>query len=128
MLKYGKNIKYNLEKLDKLNIDRQAVSCISNSLNVLEIGCATGFMGEYLIENKDCRVTGVEFRKEEALIAKKKLNKVIVGDIESLDTVNQIKNKHDVILASAVIEHLKNPWTALKSWRKFLKKDRKSVV
>lgn len=124
MLKYGKKINnFDPEKLDFLNIDRQSVSLIPENSKILEIGCATGFMGEYLIKNKKCHVTGVEIGRQESKEAKKRLNRVIEGDIENDTIFELIHDKFDVIFASAVIEHLKNPWKILKSLKKYLKKD-----
>lgn len=122
MLKYGKNISFNPDKLDLLNIDRQSISQIPPGSSVLEIGCATGFMGEYLIKNKGCTVLGVEYRKDEVRMARGRLNKVIQGDIEDRNTIMRIKEKYDIVFASAIIEHLKDPWSALRTWRTFLKK------
>ncbi len=125
MLKYGNNTSsFKPEKLHKLNVDRQSASLIENGSRVLEIGCATGFMGEYLIKNKNCTVIGVELGQDEAAIAKKKLTKVLIGNIES-DIIKREINalgKFDVVFASALLEHLKDPWDALKTWKKFLKK------
>lgn len=125
MLKYGNNTpSFKPEKLHKLNVDRQSASLIENGSRVLEIGCATGFMGEYLIKNKNCTVIGVELGKDEAAIAKKKLTKVLIGNIESDVIIREINalGKFDVVFASALIEHLKDPWAALKTWKKFLTK------
>ena len=125
-MKYGKNInKFNPGKLHRLNIDRLTISLIPEGSKVLEIGCATGFMGEYLIKEKRCEVYGVEMGGDEAREARKKLTDVIIGDIENKETIKKIKTlgKFDVILASALIEHLKDPWRALTSWKTFLKKN-----
>jgi len=44
---------------------------IPNKSKVLEVGCATGFMSEYLRKKKNCFVYGVEYDEEEAKIAEK---------------------------------------------------------
>lgn len=126
MLKYGNNShSFNPKKLHPLNVDRQSIEQIQNNSRILEIGCATGFMGNYLIKNKKCTVVGVELGVDEAAEARKNLSKVIVGDVESTMTLRKIAKleKFDVVFASALIEHLKDPWKALKNWKKFLKKD-----
>lgn len=123
MLKYYKNTKFNPEKLDPLNIDRLSTSLIPEGSKVLEIGCATGFMGEYLIKNKKCEVVGIDLAHGEAKEARKRLTSVIEGDIEKDETLEKIKGKFDVVFASALIEHLKNPNEAIKKWKKFLKRD-----
>ena len=96
MLKYGKNIVFNPTKLDPLNIDIQSVELVPKKAKVLEIGCATGFIGEFLIKNKGCYVVGVEIGRVEAKEARGKLNKVIEGDIEDpkiLGLVNDRQRK-----------------------------------
>lgn len=128
MLKYYKNTKFNPQKLNPLNIDRLSTSLIPEKSKVLEIGCATGFMGEYLIKNKKCEVVGVDLGHAEVNEARKRLAAVIEGDIEREDTLRKIKGKYDVIFASALIEHLKDPNLAIKNWKKFLKKDGFLVV
>lgn len=131
MLKYGSNTpSFNPKKLHTLNVDRQSVSLINEGARVLEIGCATGFMGEYLMKHKKCTVVGVELGKQEAAVARAKLSKIIEGDVESSAVIRKIDSldKFDVVFASALIEHLKDPWIALKTWKKFLKKDGYIVI
>lgn len=128
MLKYGKNILFDPKKLHPLNVDRQTAELIADNSSVLDIGCATGFLGEYLIKHKGCTVDGVDLGIEEAREAKKKLRNVYIGDIEDKETIRKITGKYDVVNASAIIEHLKDPWIALKSWKKFLKKDGHIIV
>lgn len=124
-MKYGKDIIFNPKKLDPLNIDRQSVSLIREGSRVLEIGCATGFVGEYLIKDKNCNVVGIELGKEESREAEKKLSLVFCGNIEDEKIVKDIAKlrKFDVIYASALVEHLKDPWEALRNWQKFMNKD-----
>lgn len=123
MIKYGKNAIFDPENLDPLNIDRQSVSLIPDNSRVLEIGCATGFVGKYLIKNKNCTVYGVDLGVDEAKAAKKVLTDVILGDIENEKTLKKIQKhgKFDVVYAAALIEHLRDPWIALKTWKKFLR-------
>ena len=128
MVKYGANYIFSPENLHPLNIDRQSTILIPDRAKVLDIGCATGFMGKYLIKKKGCYVVGVEMANGEARDARKQLNRVIEGDIEKIDTIRKITQKFDVVLASAIIEHLKDPWAALKQWKHFLKRDGFVVV
>lgn len=128
MIKYGKDKKFSLDVLHPLNIDRQSVTLIPEGSKILEIGCATGFMAEYLIKEKKCIVDGVELALDEAREAKKKLRNVITGDIEDKDTIKQIEDTYDIVFASALIEHLKDPWLSLKTWKKVLKKDGRILI
>lgn len=128
MLKYGKNIHFDPKKLDRLNVDYQTSELIPEGSTVLDIGCATGFLGEYLIEKKGCIVDGVDLGHEEAREARKKLRRVYEGDIEEKKTLQLVTGTYDVVNASALIEHLKDPWAALALWKKFLKKNGTLVV
>ncbi|OGK29221.1 hypothetical protein A3D06_02005 [Candidatus Roizmanbacteria bacterium RIFCSPHIGHO2_02_FULL_40_9] len=123
MVKYGKDPKYNPDERDELDVDRQSLSLIPHDAHVLDIGCATGFMGVYLKETKGCHVVGLEYAEEEAKIAKKKLDGLIHGDASDPHTINRIQEKFDVILASAILEHLSDPARALHLWKRLLRKN-----
>ncbi|MGE5041739.1 MAG: class I SAM-dependent methyltransferase [Candidatus Levyibacteriota bacterium] len=123
MLKYGKNKKFNPSLLSSHNIDRKTAALIPEGSKVLDIGCATGFLGDYLMKQKACVVDGLEMGTEEAKIAKNNLRYVYIGNAENKGDLNKIKQKYDVVNASALIEHLKDPLAALKEWKKLLRKD-----
>ncbi len=117
---------FNPHKLSLHNIDRQAIDFVPVSSLVLDIGCATGFMGAYLKKHKNCQVFGLEIRSEEIKIAKKYLDDVIKGDIVESKSISAIlkktkQKKFDVILATSVIEHVTNPSQALKNMLRLLK-------
>lgn len=116
------------KNLDPENINRLAVENVPDNSMVLDVGCATGFMGEYLIKEKKCRVYGVEKNKKEFAIAKKILTGVMLADIEQEgveeDILKLVKNKKfDVILATSIIEHLKDSSAFLNKCKKLLKQN-----
>lgn len=132
MLRYHQE-KFDPTLLDEKNINRIAVEQVPLDSFVLDMGCATGFIGEYLIKNKNCQVIGVELDEEEATLAKKRLSGVVITDLESYDAFSQIKkaarNKNfDIILATSVIEHLKDPNTFLLNIKKVIKPDGKIII
>lgn len=126
-------VKYDYKKfmpssLDSENVDRLAVERVPCNARVLEIGCATGFMGEYLIKEKKCLVYGVENRMPEAKVARKRLIDVIFADIEEESCLSKIRKlvgdiKFDVILATSVIEHLKDQSKFLIVCKRLLKQN-----
>lgn len=124
-MKYFYQGKFEPEKLPKLNIDRQTVSLVPEKSRVLEVGCADGFMGEYLIKGKGCRVIGVEIDKEASEKAQKRGLSTVVGDIEAEKILSKLKTKgkFQVILCSSAVEHLRDPVHALRAWRSLLEKD-----
>ena len=126
-IKYQR-ISFNPNLLHPKNIDRLAIERVKPNSFVLDVGCATGFMGEYLIKNKNCKVIGLEERFEEALKAKKKLHGIVVANVEEKDIDKKILKatngeKFDVVLATSLIEHLKNPTAFLLAIKKVVKKD-----
>lgn len=114
------------ENLEPENIDRLAVEKVPDNATVLDVGCATGFMGKYLIREKKCRVYGIEKNIDEAKVAEKRLTGVILADIEQEGVENDIlklvKNKKfDVILATSIVEHLRDSSIFLNNCKKLLK-------
>ena len=126
-IKYD-SLRFDPSSYDSHNIDRLATEQVPENSFVLDIGCATGFMGAYLKEEKGCVVYGVEERKGEYEKARKVLDKVIQGDIEKNETIQKVlletrNKKFDVILATSLIEHLKAPENFLKNIKGLLGKD-----
>jgi len=117
-------MKYHRDRLDfsslkPNNIDRIQLEMIPSGSRVLEIGCATGHLSEYLIEEKNCTVVAVEADPEQAAVAETRGVTVLSGyadhaDIqERLDAYVACKSPFDVVFMSQVIEHLARPETML---------------
>ncbi|HYM11510.1 MAG TPA: class I SAM-dependent methyltransferase [Bryobacterales bacterium] len=87
----------------------QTVRLVSRGSKVLEVGCASGYMSEYLQRELGCDVTGVERDSEAAELARRKGIRVIVGDIEQDSTQQMITGQYDCALFTDVLEHLRNP-------------------
>lgn len=100
-----------------------------NISNVLDIGCSTGASGEQIQRrNNNVKVVGIEFDEEMAKIAKEKLDKVIVENIENISLEDYFSpNYFDCIIFADILEHLKDPWEILKNSAKFLN-DRGVVI
>src|SRR3954470_14165656 len=58
---------------------------VPRGAQVLEFGCATGYMSRMLTEGLGCTVTGVELFPAAAELAKPHCRRVIVGDVETMD-------------------------------------------
>lgn len=90
--------------------------------NILELGCGEGVFGSYLRENLGAKVTGIEIESKFAIKAKKNLDKVYIGDAESI--IKKLPAKSfDVIVANDVLEHMVDPYLVLKEAKRILKKD-----
>jgi len=121
------------EKLGRHNINRMAVEEVPANSFVLDVGCATGFMGKYLRESKNCKVFGVDNNIDEIRIAKTNLDQALLLDIERDRSQNLILNKSerkkfDVILATSLIEHTADPEKVLKTMINLLKPGGKIVM
>lgn len=90
---------------------------------ILELGCATGFMSEYFRDYLNCRVYGVDIDPAAVKLASKYTVKSLSCDLDQNDSWTKIKKigKFDVVFASAVLEHLKDPWSAVKHIHSVLK-------
>jgi len=91
--------------------------------NVLEIGCGNGRTGQLIKQlNKATNVFGIEINEALKIEAEKKLDKVIIGDIEKMELPFDIEYFDCIILAD-VLEHLYDPWYVVKKLKPFLKTD-----
>ncbi len=56
-----------------------------------------------------------------AKVAKEKLNRVIIGDVERINLADHLApNYFDCIIFADILEHLENPWDVLKNVKSFL--------
>lgn len=91
---------------------------------VLDIGCSIGILGEQIKQRNNAEVIGIELDEQMAEIAKEKLDRVIVGDIEQINLEDYLlPNYFDCIVFADILEHLKNPWHVLKRAVSFLRND-----
>lgn len=93
---------------------------------VLELGCAEGALGGYLKEHGlATEVIGIELSPDAAKIAETRLDRVICGDLEALNRheLGLDHDSFDYIICGDVVEHLRNPWEALRWLSLLLKKD-----
>ena len=96
---------------------------VPSSTKLLELGCATGFMSAYFSNTLGCTVYGVDLNKSAIKQATKHCHKAFSLDLDHQTSWNQIKKlgKFDVVFASAVLEHLKDPWLAMTQIHQLLK-------
>jgi 2-polyprenyl-3-methyl-5-hydroxy-6-metoxy-1,4-benzoquinol methylase len=101
--------------LDDKNTSHALIAeSVGHDKRVLDIGCATGYFAEVLAQ-RGCNVTGIEIDPEAARRAERHCERVIVGDVEHLDLENELdEGSFDVVVFGDVLEHLKDPLTALK--------------
>ena len=84
---------------------------------ILDVGCGRGVLGMVLREQEPGRhITGIEVEPAVAADAARVLNRVIIGDIQTLDT-SEIGDAYDCIICADVLEHLLDPGLALRRLR-----------
>lgn len=99
-----------------------ALSLVPNDVGrVLDIGCGKGNTLAWLKANSGCTwVGGVELFHEAASEARKKLDALYEGDIETLDLPIEPESL-DVVLCLDVLEHLVDPWRVVRQMHTLLK-------
>jgi 2-polyprenyl-3-methyl-5-hydroxy-6-metoxy-1,4-benzoquinol methylase len=99
--------------IDRLGVDANRA--------ILEIGCGDGSTGAYAKQQGKCGLyVGVELFPDAANVAKAVIDRVYNANIESFD-IPEPPSSFDVLIAGEVLEHLVDPWVALKRLRRFLR-------
>jgi 2-polyprenyl-3-methyl-5-hydroxy-6-metoxy-1,4-benzoquinol methylase len=97
------------------------VELVPEGSSVLEFGCATGYMSDVLAKRRGCRVTGIELDPEAAAVASAYCERVVVGDAETLDLDEHLRDERfDAVLFADVLEHLRDPATMLRRVRPYV--------
>jgi len=90
---------------------------------ILEIGCGQGILGHLLKREDPTReVVGVEANRMAAAAAMRRLDYVIVADVEKA-TFDFPVGYFDCLILLGVLEHLFNPWDTLLYLKRFLRPD-----
>ena len=92
---------------------------IERGSKVLDVGCGTGVLGKLLYDKLECKVTGLEIVEENYHQAKKVLDEVILGDVETMLFPDN-DFTFDYIIFSDSLEHLLNPDQVLERVAKLL--------
>jgi len=86
---------------------------------ILDLGCGTGTLGKELKKRQKCSVNGIEINKEASEVAKTVLDKVWCDNLNRFDP-SLVDDKYDCIVFADILEHLIDPWKALKSFASVL--------
>jgi len=89
---------------------------VPDGARVLDVGCATGYLSAELTR-RGCGVIGVEADPATAAPASAHCERVVVGDVEDPACREELATlaPFDVVLCGDVLEHLRDPWSALRS-------------
>ena len=92
------------------NSHTQIVRRVPKGSRVLELGCATGYMSDYLRRELGCYVVGVEQDRAMARKAESVCDRVIVGDVQKKHWLKSLGDERfDVITCADILEHLRSP-------------------
>jgi ubiquinone/menaquinone biosynthesis C-methylase UbiE len=95
---------------------------INSDARLLEIGCGNEDTAAYALAERKCGwCCGVELCERAAEAAKSRLNRVIVGNVETLE-FDFAEGFFDILIMSEVLEHLVDPWMALRRLRRLMKR------
>jgi methionine biosynthesis protein MetW len=97
---------------------------------MLDLGCASGALGAAIKDRQQVEVVGIELEPAHAAQAAERLDRVIQGDIEDVlaDLAPSDLGRFDCIVAADVLEHLRDPWTALARAARLLKPGGVAIV
>src|SRR5919201_405087 len=93
----------------------------ARAARVLDLGCATGATGAWLKARAPVEVVGVEREPEYAREAAALLDRVLATDAAAL-------GRFDALIAADVLEHLVDPWRALRAYAALLEPGGTAVV
>jgi len=95
---------------------------------ILDVGCATGYLGEYFKQQGNY-VVGLDISQEDIMEAKKKLDEVLLVDLESDDWLELLLElKFDLIIVSEVVEHLLYPENLLAKLARLLNDEGEIII
>lgn len=100
-----------------------------NKRKILDVGCSTGSVGEEIKNTRTAEVCGVDCNPHSIMRARKKLDDVIVADLDHSSLRELYTNKRfDCIIFADILEHTKNPWKIVEDSIHILKKNGVVIV
>jgi 2-polyprenyl-3-methyl-5-hydroxy-6-metoxy-1,4-benzoquinol methylase len=101
------------------NSHTMTIDMVGRGKRVLDVGCATGYLAEFLAVERECDVRALEPDARSAAIAMERLgDRVTVGGTEKLGSYPA--GSFDVIVYADVLEHLVDPGQVLRNTRRLL--------
>ena len=108
------------------NTPELPVHKIPHGSKVLDVGCATGFYGDFLHKEKNCTVIGLDISEQSLKQARERncYERLYPLNLNSYnDELIEYEDYFDCILMGDVLEHLINPGDILEKFKKLLKKE-----
>jgi methionine biosynthesis protein MetW len=107
---------------------KQVISWVSPGARVLELGCASGYIGRTLIKDKRCRVTGIEIDPAAAGEARHNGLALVEGSLEDPAFRASLTERFDFVLATDVLEHLRDPAPVLNDMKRWLLPHGRAII
>ena len=98
----------------------------SDAKKILDVGCSTGNFGKLIKSEQTSEIWGVEIDPDAAEIASQRIDNVICGAFNS--ELELPENNFDCIIFNDVLEHMIDPYAALRYAKKLLSVDGKIVA
>ncbi len=95
---------------------------------ILDLGCASGAVGAALKARGDVAVVGIERDPAYAADARRRLDRVVEADVEALASRAGELGRFDCLIAADVLEHLVDPWRALRAYAALLEPGCRAVL
>ncbi len=110
------------------NSQTQLITLVGRDKNVLDVGCAAGDTAEALVA-RGCTVSGVDIDAEAAEPARSVLEDLVIADIDRNPLSEHFKaESFDAIIFGDVLEHLLDPWAALRDAATLLRPEGRILV
>jgi methionine biosynthesis protein MetW len=110
---------------------RLVLDAVPRGARVLDVGCATGYLGAELTA-RGCAVVGVEAdpAAARAAAAAAHCEQVVTGDVETADCRAALGGlaPFDAVVCADVLEHLRDPWEALRFLATLLRPGGRAVL
>ncbi|WP_428355665.1 glycosyltransferase [Methyloprofundus sp.] len=115
---------FTLDTAEKNDSHMGLATRIKPKQRILELGCSSGYLSKFLMQDMACVVVGVDINQSVLLQAAPYCQQTIVADLDSNAWLAEIAGQQfDVVLCADVLEHLKNPAAMLASLKPYLHQD-----
>ncbi|HDH51428.1 MAG TPA: class I SAM-dependent methyltransferase [Nitrospirae bacterium] len=112
--------------IGRRDIISELVKDFRRDAETLEIGCSGGVLIEALKRHGFTRLQGIDIDEEAVKICRQKgLGDINFADAENTEFNNQ---QFDVLIASDVLEHIRDEERALQEWQRILKSGGKLII
>jgi len=95
------------------------VNLIKPNSRILDVGCASGYLANKLVNEKHCEVVGIELNDKLANKAKKYCTRVYISDVEYVE-LDEPEKYFDYIIFADILEHTKDPKSVILNLIKYL--------